>query len=214
MRSFIPLLFTSALAACAVNTPQENLDERADTGLAPAAQDEGAAEVLGAPTMAQQREAMGLWAERAQVLAWVSIEHAEPYITSESPGLRTEAVLRVIQVLRNESGVEFEVEDTLWLDLPGGSLGETDVYTSDAPLLFEGDEVLAALVQTAEGLQLAGARSVLPVREGALEVCVNPEHAALARCVDAGAGLVFSPTLELFERPDDVLSIPVSTLNL
>jgi hypothetical protein len=214
MRSFIPLLFTLALAACADSIPHETLDKQADTGLEQMVQDEGAVAALGAPTLAQQHEALSRWAERAQVLAWVSIEHVEPYITSVSPGLRTEAVLRVRQVLRNESDVEFKVDNTLWLDLPGGSLGETEVYTSDAPLLFEGDEVLAALVQTPDGLQLAGARSVLPVREGAIEVCVNPEHAALTRCIDAGAGLVFSPALELFERADDVLSILVSELAL
>ena len=160
----------------------------------------------------QSAEAVLQWADRASVVAVIEIASARAS-EDERGHISTDAVLRVVEVYRDDLGLELVPGAQVWVEVAGGAMGDRSELSSAAPLLAEGDVVLALLTLDEQGdLTFDGNNSVLPMRDDAVQVCVNPDPGALRRCIDAGAGLVISEALPHFSRADDLLDVPLGAL--
>ncbi len=202
LSAFTLIGFAWVLNAC--GTPNRSSDEDAEQAaisqpFADAATDE------------ERADAVEIWASQAPVLAILDVESA--VVTEDGLNLTTEAVLHVVEILRDEQGLEMSAGDRLWMEIPGGQIGERSQLTSSAPLLFEGDTVLARLTLDERGdLGFDGHNSVIPVRDGLARVCVNPDPGAILRCVDAGSAVIALEELPLFTGADAGLDLPVTAL--
>jgi hypothetical protein len=125
--------------------------------------------------------------------------------------VQTEAVLSIVQVVRDDLDA-IHPGDQLLIQVPGGTIGEESWATSEAPLLFQDDEVLARMVRTEDGVAFDGHRSVIPVRGGALAVCANPASDVVADCIANGASLLFTDHAERAPGLAAVQSIPLAHL--
>ena len=152
------------------------------------------------------------WAVDAPILAVVEIEMAEAHASPQAPGATTEAVVRVTAVLRDDLDSGVMAGDRVWMELPGGALPDRMVFSSSAPMLFEGDTVLARLDLGDDGLTFTGINDVLPVADDAVRACVNPSPEGVDRCDGEGAALLPLDHAPLFSAPDLALEIPLQAL--
>lgn len=165
-----------------------------------------------AASVDQQTEAVMAWADRASALAIIEIASAESTLADDGR-IWTQAVLRVGEVYRDDLGLGLTEGEQLWIEVPGGQVGDTSELSSAAPLLFEGDSALALLTLDEDGnITFDGHNSVLPLRDGALQVCVNPDAGAVRRCIDAGTAVVVTEHLPQFSGADDNGGLPLAGL--
>lgn len=174
--------------------------------------DTGYATQGDAPDPSEQSLAIQDWAGRYDILALVTIDAAAARRVDIAPGIVTDATLIVDAVLRDDLDVGLQPDERIWMTVPGGELDDFGVITSKAPGLAEGDEILAGLTLEDGALAFQGNRAALPLRDGALQVCVNPDLDALLRCREAGAAALPSEGLPHFSRADDAMSVPVDRL--
>lgn len=206
VRSIHSLLPLVILAGCGTEQPAEG---GGDTAGAPMSDSQ--AEPTAPPEVAAA--ALAAWAERGAAVVVLDVVSIETYTGADAldgtAEVRTVAWLEVDEVVRGGP-----VPDHLQLDLPGGTVGESSFVSSEAPLLFADDRVVARLRRAGASWTFDGHASVLPVDEdGLVDACVNPDPAAVRRCVDQGSGLVFLPEAEAFPAADFHAAIPLQSLS-
>ena len=187
-----PLALALPLAACATASAPDPAQPRA------------------VPSPVQQVGAVERWAGDAPLLIVAEIELAEATPAARPADVRTDVVLHVQQVLRDGLDSGLRDDDRIWIQIPGGQLDDQIIVSSDAPILFEGDSVLARMDVGDEGPIFTGLTDVLPFVEGAVRACVNPTPEAMDRC--EGAGVIVHPDLPAFEQADEVTTIPMGDL--
>ena len=154
------------------------------------------------PSLHQRQHAVQRWAGDAPLLVVADVELAEAQPTQEAPGARSVVVLRIVEILRDDLDSELREGDRLWMEIPGGALDDQLVFSSNAPLLFEGDQVLARLDLDDEGPVFTSIDDVLPVEDDAVRVCVNPSFEGVDRCDGMGAAALYDDQTSAFPAPD------------
>lgn len=154
------------------------------------------------PSLHQRQHAVERWAGDAPLLVVADIELAQTVPMEEAPGARTIVVLRIDEILRDDLDSELHEGDLYWMEIPGGALGDQLVFSSAAPLLFEGDQVLARLDLDQQGPVFTSIDDVLPVDDDAVRVCVNPTAVGVDRCDGMGAAVLYDDQVPAFPAPD------------
>ena len=176
---------------------------------APAAPANGRA--LHAASLHDRVNAIEDWAGDSPILAVLEIEMAESQ-PDDQTGARTEVVLHVLDVLRDDLDSGLVVGERVWMEIPGGALDQNLIFSSAAPMLFEGDTVLARLDLGDDGLTFTSIADVLPVADDAVRACVNPSPNAMGRCDGEGAALLPARRVPLFDMPELAIETPILAL--